>query len=57
MTQLKQITNPRYDDIDSTFGLHDYEVNLELRNSRKSFIHETFRKVFTKNVGKPWTVF
>ena len=52
MTQIKNISNAKYCDIDSTFGLHDYEVTLELRNSKESFINETFRKVFTKDVNK-----
>lgn len=47
MTELTSILNQKFCDIDSKFGLHDYEIQLDLRNSRQSFFSETFRKVFT----------
>ena len=47
MTGIKQILNAKYCDIDNTFGLHDYDVNIVLRNQNQSFFTEVFRKVFT----------
>lgn len=48
VTRTQSILNEKYCDIDPTFGLHDYEVQVAIRNSKDSFFAETFRKVFTK---------
>ena len=48
ITELTSITNPKYCDIDSTFGLHDYTITVDIRSSTQSYLCETFRKVFTK---------
>jgi hypothetical protein len=45
---VDSILNSKYCDIDSSFGLHDYQVEIELRNSQQVFFSEIFRKVFTK---------
>ena len=57
LTKLTNITNVKYCDIDQTFGLHDYTVTVDLRNSKTSFINEIFRKVFTKTFDKDWVYF
>ena len=33
ITELKSVTNPKYCDIDSTFGLHDYQITVDIRSS------------------------
>lgn len=38
--ELASVTNPKYCDIDSSFGLHDYTVSLDMRNSKRSFLCE-----------------
>lgn len=48
ITKIETILNQKYCDIDSTFGLHDYTVIVDVRNQRQTFFSETFRKVFTK---------
>ena len=48
---------PLSDDLDSTFGLHDFEVSLELRSFEASYWFHKFRGVFTKNLEKGWAVF
>jgi hypothetical protein len=50
LSELKSITNPKYCDIDSTFGLHDYQVTVDIRSSSQSYFCEIFRKVFTKDL-------
>jgi hypothetical protein len=55
--ELKSVTNPKYCDIDSTFGLHDYTITVDIHNSKQSFLCEIFRKVFTKNLSKSHAVF
>lgn len=50
ITELSSILNLKYCDIDSTFGLHDYTITIDIRNSKQSFICEIFRKVFTKEL-------
>jgi len=59
VTQYGSVTSPKYCDIDTTFGLHDYQVTVDLRNSQTSFINEVFRKVFTKVefLESKWAVF
>ena len=52
ITELKSVTNPKYCDIDSTFGLHDYQVTVDIRNSKQSYLSEVFRKVFTKDLSQ-----
>lgn len=58
VTELTSVTNPKYCDIDSTFGLHDYQVTVDVRSSSESYLNETFRKVFTKDLrdGYAWFV-
>jgi hypothetical protein len=58
ITELKSVTNPKYCDIDSTFGLHDYQISVDIRSSTQSYLCETFRKVFTKDLreGYAWFV-
>jgi hypothetical protein len=58
VTELKSVTNPKYCDIDSTFGLHDYQITVDIRSSTQSYLCETFRKVFTKDLhsGFAWFV-
>lgn len=48
IVKSESILNPKYCDIDSSFGLHDYTISIELRNQRSLFFSEIFRKVFTK---------
>lgn len=48
MTGLPKILNEKYCDCDGTFGLHDYNVQISVRNQKESFFTEVFRKVFTK---------
>ena len=47
MTQTQSILNQKFCDIDSTFGLHDYQMQIDVRNHGQSFFSHTFRKVFT----------
>jgi hypothetical protein len=58
ITELQSVTNPQYCDIDSTFGLHDYQITVDIRSSTQSYLCETFRKVFTKEVhsGYAWFI-
>ena len=55
ITRTSSILNAKYCDIDSSFGLHDYTITVDLRNQKQSFFSETFRKVFTKveDIEKP----
>ena len=34
ITKVDSILNPKYCDIDSTFGLHDYNITIDLRNQK-----------------------
>ena len=43
----KQLTERKYDDIDPEYGLHDYNIKIELRNNKSSFWYELFPDVFT----------
>ena len=56
VTELTSVTNPKYCDIDSTFGLHDYQITIDIRSSTQSYLCEIFRKVFTKEIknGYAW---
>lgn len=47
----------KYDDVDSSYGLHDYTVKIELRNSIKSYLNYTFTKIFTKEMHSGYAVF
>ena len=37
ITKVGSILNPKYCDIDSTFGLHDYTITIDLRNQKQTF--------------------
>ena len=51
------MTNPKYCDIDSTFGLHDYQITVDIRSSTQSYFCEVFRKVFTKDIHSGYAHF
>lgn len=66
MTRLDSILNAKYCDIDPSFGLHDYTISIELRNTKAIFFSETYNKVFTKveqlekpdaKIGSGWANF
>lgn len=46
------IHQPKFDDIDPKFGLHDYTVKVEIRNDQRSFWNEHFTHLFFKDFSK-----
>ena len=48
---------PLFDDLDSQFGLHDYEISIELRSFSGTYWSNKWGGVFTKNLDGGFAVF
>lgn len=46
-----------FDDVDSSIGLHDYEISVELRSFSESYWSNKFIGVFTKHLDGGFAVF